>query len=66
MSRGIKTKTHDIIKEPDCYVALGRGRWFSWIITHEYGEWVVSSIYGRYYGTFPSFEGAIQSLTENV
>lgn len=56
-------ETHQIIKETeDCYVALGIGNWFSWHITYEYGEWVVSSIYGKYKGTFNTFGGAIKSL----
>lgn len=57
-------ETHQIIKETeDCYVALGIGNWFSWHITREYGEWVVSSIYGRYEDTFYTFKKAIESLT---
>jgi len=58
--------THDIIKEQDYYVALGRGNWFSWFIIPEYEEWSVCSIYGRFEKSFNSFGDAIKSLTEDI
>lgn len=57
-------ETHQIIKESEeCYLALGIGNWFSWYIVYEYGEWIVSTIYGTYQDAFSSLDEAIESLT---
>ena len=56
--------THQIIKEDENqYCALGEGNWFSWHICLEFGEWVVSTIYGQHHGTFSSFDEALNSIT---
>jgi len=57
-------ETHQIIKESEnCYLALGIGNWFSWHVVHEYGEWIVCSMYGTFGGAFKTFDDAIESLT---
>ena len=54
--------THQLIIESDCICALGNGNYFSWIITPEYEEWQVSSIYGRRYSDHKTLSEALRSI----
>jgi len=54
--------THELIVESDCICAIGNGPYFSWIITPEYGEWQVSTIFGRRYSDHKTLVDALRSI----
>jgi hypothetical protein len=54
--------THQLIIEYDHICALGNGRYFSWIIEPSFGEWDLSTIYGRTQGTFKTLRAALDHI----
>lgn len=55
-------KTHNLIHYPDHVDVIGNGNYFSWLLEYQYGEWELSTIYGRHQGTFKTIEKALRSI----
>ncbi len=60
---GLIAKTHQLycIDEKTVY-AEGIGNYFSWYLEYEYGEWELSTVYGRRQGTFKTIGQALRSI----
>ena len=59
---GGKMKTHQLIAEKDHIAVLGNGNYFSWHIEIEDNEFVVSSIFGKHYGSHGTLRQALESI----
>lgn len=55
--------THQLILEDyNTVCVLGIGNYFSWILEFEFGEWELSTIYGRRQGTFKTIGEALRKV----
>ena len=55
--------THElIIEEKNVVTVLGNGNYFSWLLEYEFGEWELSTIYGRRQGTFKTIGQALRKV----
>ena len=59
-------KNHTLIKYSDHWTVLGKGSYFSWIITFEYEEYTLSTIYGSHIKTFKTLEEAIDHVENGM
>jgi hypothetical protein len=55
-------RTHTLIHYHDHVAVIGNGNYFSWILEYKFGEWDLSTIYGRHKGTFKTIGQALRSI----
>ena len=57
-------RTHQLVVESDNVTVWvnGNGNYFSWLLEFQFGEWELSTMYGRHQGTFPTIGKALRSI----
>ena len=56
------TPSHRLIIGDEYVSAIGYGKYFSWFLIPEHGEWTVVSHYGSHHATCKTFEGALKTI----